>query len=313
MDSQRSESSPSSTASSRGSSSRSSDFFSEGVKLRVRNKCGDECWCCSRPDPHVCHVVARDDRKAALWVQRNLLDFPIDSVMNGIALCPSCHEQFNYALDPGFAFIPTDIQFFIEFELADRERRKEAQERGDHNSSARRVPSAEQYQQHQLEQGVITPDSSGGLYRPIFLKPILGAKGIQALTERNRPWYGAPMASLRRAFPILGTGRSQVLGKATRNALERLRNLYFDDDVDEKEEEASNTRKHHLIPSPPAISPPTRKRRHIDKGDHHGKSELGDSEPRDDELGSAGPPDDLLSVPTNLGTGKLGNRAQLHR
>lgn len=48
--------------------------------------------------------------------------------MNAIPLRPTCHCQFDLASDPGFVFIPTDLQYFIQFELEDRQRRRKAVE-----------------------------------------------------------------------------------------------------------------------------------------------------------------------------------------
>lgn len=56
------------------------------------------------------------------------MDFPLASLANAIALCGTCHPQFDYALDPGFVFIPTDLDYFIDFELEDRQRRRAAAE-----------------------------------------------------------------------------------------------------------------------------------------------------------------------------------------
>ncbi|KAL2826335.1 hypothetical protein BJY01DRAFT_256045 [Aspergillus pseudoustus] len=296
MDSPQNESRSSSRASSNLSSGISSSVFSDAVKIRVKGNCGNQCWACEACDPQVCHAAPRDDRQAVVWFERHLFDFPINSYMNAIALCPNCHNQFDYSLDPGFAFIPVDIQYFIDFELADRERRKEARRNRDFDTLARRVPSAEDYRQHQLAQGVISSDSSspssdGGLYRPVFLKPIWKRPGFQAAIEYDRPWYGAPMASLRRAFPLLGSARSHVLGKATREALERLRNLYFDPEEDGEEQEgAANTRKRPTSPSSPEDEAPARKNRRVDKRDHHGGGELGGTERGDGVPGGAGPP-----------------------
>jgi hypothetical protein len=44
----------------------------------------------------------------------------LTSPINAIPLCPLCRTQFDLANDPGFVFFPSDLEFFINFELADR-------------------------------------------------------------------------------------------------------------------------------------------------------------------------------------------------
>jgi hypothetical protein len=52
-----------------------------------------------------------------------MLDFEIDSLNNGIGLCPTCHIAFDDIGNPGWTFFPSDLDFFIEFEQRDRELR----------------------------------------------------------------------------------------------------------------------------------------------------------------------------------------------
>ena len=138
-----------------------------------------------------------------------------------IPLCASCHRNFDHHLDPGFSFIPTDIQYFIEFELEDRKRREVAEQEGKEGKELQRcvrVPSATLYKQHQFEKGEVGPDANGGLYRPVFLMHCL-LQGfflfdeIQSCLSKARPWHGAPLASLRRSILLLGNGRLTMLEK----------------------------------------------------------------------------------------------------
>lgn len=147
--------------------------------------------------------------------------------MNAIPLCPTCHQQFDCSWDPGFVFVPTDLPFFIEFEIEDRERRRMAENRG--IVVGREVPSSEMYKQHQVSKGVITPDAIGGQYRPTFLKPYLLHDrlpfDITEYLSNPREWHGAPLACLRRCIHLLGSPR--LSDKQTRVQLEQLRDLYF--------------------------------------------------------------------------------------
>jgi hypothetical protein len=83
-----------------------------------------------------------------LWDELGLIDFPIDSYLNAVPLCPSCHSQFDCSIDPGLVLMPVDLHFFIDFEIDDRERRKKAAEEG--LPSKRKAPTSEQYKQHQV-------------------------------------------------------------------------------------------------------------------------------------------------------------------
>ena len=227
--------------------------FSESTKLHTKAIHGDSCWVCGTTPAHVYHVIAQEDRqvsekqmtlqllreydnntlKGPLWVDYGLVDWPISSHLNAIPLCASCHVNFDHHLDPGFSFIPTDIQYFIEFELEDRRRREEAEREGkDGKELLRRVPSPTLYKQHQIEKGQVGADANGGLYRPVFLvhylhKGFLSFDEVRSRFSKARPWHGAPLASFRRAFLMLGNGRLGMLEKHERFQLLRLHSLYF--------------------------------------------------------------------------------------
>lgn len=164
-----------------------------------------------------------------------LIDFAINSKMNAMPLCGACHLQFDYLSDPGFFFMPTDIDYFIEFEIEDRKRRRKEAQNG--AMPGRKTPSAEMYRRHQLSRNQITESANGGLYNPIFVKKYLCHRISVDYAALSKPlsWHGAPVASFRRAFPILGSARVGVLDKKTLKKLEKLRSLYFLDDEDETE------------------------------------------------------------------------------
>jgi hypothetical protein len=157
--------------------------------------------------------------------------------MNAMELCPTCHTQFDLAGDPGFSFIPTDLQYFIQFELEDRERRRTAAAKGD--ILQREVPTAAMYKAHQLMEGKISSTAIGGQYTPVFLKRYLLSNlpndtlsSIFSQLSVPKEWHGSPISAIRRAIPILGSARLKVISKETRLQLEKLRNLYFLDDDD---------------------------------------------------------------------------------
>jgi hypothetical protein len=156
-----------------------------------------------------------------LWRDAGLLNFQLTSVANGVPLCCTCHLEFDRSEDPGFVFIPLDLQYFIDFEIENRKKR---------SSAVRDVPTAVMYRRHLVEKGIISNDAASGLYRPIFLKQyLLGglASPEQFRFTEPKEWHGAPLATLRRGILVLGSGRICKVDSKTVSQLETLRNLYF--------------------------------------------------------------------------------------
>ncbi|GBF62660.1 hypothetical protein TMEN_5221 [Trichophyton mentagrophytes] len=180
----------------------------------------------------VCDVVGKEDPQVPLWYDANLINFDLTSVDNGIALCPTCHVEFDPTADPGFVLLPADLQYFIVVELDGRQEQKLAMKNG--KDVHRKVPTAEEYKIHQSNNGKVPTNAAGGLYRPIFLKNYLlgGRLPSHILDTLSAPkqWHGAPVATLRRGILVLGGARVQSLDAETRSQLELLRDLYFLDD-----------------------------------------------------------------------------------
>ncbi|PWY91285.1 hypothetical protein BO70DRAFT_89659 [Aspergillus heteromorphus CBS 117.55] len=214
-----------------GSSQASSSAFSRGVMMKLTELYADRCWVCSSAFPHACHVIGQEDRQASLWQDLGLMNFALGSEANAIPLCAQCHGHYDNALDPHLLIMPTDLNFFVEYELEDSERRRVAAGTGD---TKRRVPSAEMYRQHLINKGDIGADSIGGLYIPVFLKqymfvgvdPSLARTMLHTFTV-PKSWHGPPVAMLRRALLVLGSPRQNVLSRETLDILDRLRKLYF--------------------------------------------------------------------------------------
>lgn len=170
--------------------------------------------------------------QADFWSDLGLISFQVSSALNAIPLCKTCHGQFDCCLDPGFLFIPTSLQFFIDFELNDRQRRKEAADRGE--NLRRQTPSSEQYKAEQVSKQLIPADAKGGLYMPVFLKPYLlsGRLGYDITPQLSVPrsWHGAPMASIRRCIHALSSGRLATVDREAVMKIRQLYDLYFCDD-----------------------------------------------------------------------------------
>lgn len=170
-----------------------------------------------------------------IWEQAGVFTLSYKSTSNAIPLCPTCHSAYDLAIDPGYVFFPTDLKFFIEFEIEDRERRRIAAEIGQPQSIQRRVPPAIEYEARQRETGVLSSEATsiGGLYRRVFLRNfLLGGLRPELLRSlaTHKQWHGNPIASFRRAMAALGSPRLLVMDVTIRNDLQRLRDLYFEDE-----------------------------------------------------------------------------------
>lgn len=75
-----------------------------------------------------------------------LLPFPITGYENGMMLCPNCHALFDDMLNPGWIFVPADLEYFINYELEDRRTRQ--------NIQYRTVSDLHEYLRHQIETGI---------------------------------------------------------------------------------------------------------------------------------------------------------------
>ncbi|KAL4793926.1 hypothetical protein BDV19DRAFT_365610 [Aspergillus venezuelensis] len=250
-----------------------SNTFSDTVKLEVVRLSGANCWSCLNSDPEFAHVVAQKDGQALYWIQAGLLPFSFKAAVNCITLCFSCHASFDRSSDPCWIFLPTDLNFFIRFEINDQFRCAQNDQ-----TSGRIVPTIEKYRDHLASKEVAAPDAPGGLYRGYYLKNFLhggymSVESLQFLTT-PKPWHGHPLAAIRRGIAILGSARCYALDRTTIDELTTLRRLYFDDKnlIDKK-----LVQLYHL-------SPPNRKRQMSDD----------ESEPHDQKK--------LATNPDNHGT-----------
>lgn len=143
-----------------------------------------------------------------------------------VALCPHMSHRVRRVYEPGFVFLPADLQFFIDYELQDRQRWSRDRSLG------RQVPTSEIYKNHLVAKGMIGPPASSGLYRPVFLDKDYIPTVLMNFLEPSgatqpKPWHGAPLVALRRAFLALGSSRIFVIDEETVNQLRILFDLYF--------------------------------------------------------------------------------------
>ncbi|EXJ82382.1 hypothetical protein A1O3_06195 [Capronia epimyces CBS 606.96] len=194
------------------SSTWSSSLFSRKAKQNIVERNGGEhCWHCGAGAPHIAHVIGREDGSFRDYVASGLLTFDhLGDEQNGLPLCPSCHQAFDDLNNPGLIFIPTALDYFIDFEVKDYQSRIEIAQR--HGDVPRRlVPTPQMYSDYLKREGLVSSEAVGGLYCRYTLRdffPIHVVKSaIPGLGPFQEPglWCGAPMAALRRAFQIIGS------------------------------------------------------------------------------------------------------------
>lgn len=158
--------------------------------------------------------------------RRGLLSFSaLHAPANGVSLCDNCHVGFDAFDYPGLVFFPTDLQYFIDFEEQDFEWRRN-QHRGRGPWSARTVPNAQNYLQHQA--AIVPPSAVGGLYRRMFLYPRSVNNQTIIGEGPDRPpkqWHGCPLAALAMAFHSLGS-QSHLFPDDIKQQLRHLKDLY---------------------------------------------------------------------------------------
>jgi hypothetical protein len=140
-------------------------------------------------------------------------------------------------LNLGFVFVPADLEYFIQCEKADQDRRLEIS-RHTGTIPVRVCPTAESYREHQINSGAVTSDACGGTYLRFTLRDYFPKLGQPAFVpgagsfQDPISWHGAPMAALRRAFLVLGTPFLQGIPKPIKHSLRTLLDLYSDDILD---------------------------------------------------------------------------------
>ncbi|KAL2800094.1 hypothetical protein BJX66DRAFT_214287 [Aspergillus keveii] len=133
--------------------------------MEIRNRSGSFCWSCETGTPRHIPVIGRNDLQYQLRTRAQLLqNFHLRSVENGLPLCPNCHTEFGRAHDPGFVFIPVDLEYFFRFEEKDKADRQDPARPG-MMPRQRRVPTIQEYRQHLVDQKLIPAGAQYGYYR----------------------------------------------------------------------------------------------------------------------------------------------------
>ena len=194
-------------------------------------------------------------------------------------LCPLCHDALDEISSPGWVFIPTDLQYFLDFEHKDYDRRREI-----YNSTGvlpiRVSPEAAQYLQHQSENGLVEEGACGGLYACYMLRHYMAKMpgypeievGKSPYTD-EKPWHGDPNTALSKAFKAVGA-KPTAFPPKVRGALLELSLLYGKDDSLPREPADQPPRTHPTGESPENRGrrrPPTKRRHSDNAGDRSGQ------------------------------------------
>ncbi|KAK5092387.1 hypothetical protein LTR16_007733, partial [Cryomyces antarcticus] len=210
--------------------------FSQSVKQRVAKLDGAYCWQCGATPVQICHVIGKKDNSFKRMVQDGVISFTtVGDPDNAIPLCGLCHANFDDISYPGFIFLPTDLQFFIDIEERNFAARK-ARLQATGQYQPRLSPSAEQYLVQQIQEGVIPENAIGGLYQRYTLRnyfpsePGVTAPGLDTWIPGRGPegpkhWHGAPMAAINRGLAVLGQLVWKNIGEE-KGLLRRLQDLY---------------------------------------------------------------------------------------
>ncbi|KIV89118.1 hypothetical protein PV10_08718 [Exophiala mesophila] len=215
------------------SSASSTSLFSRRTKQKIveRNN-GERCWHCGGGAPDVAHVISKKDGSFSKYVTWGLLTFDhLGDEQNGLPLCPSCHRAFDDINNPGLIFIPTDLEYFIDFELKDYHNRLDVASRLSH-VPPRIVPTPQMYADFLRGRQILSPEAKGGSYWRYTLRdffPVNADKSfIPGLGPFKEPglWCGAPMAALRRAFQVISDPTVEGIPEDQLEQLWQLRKLY---------------------------------------------------------------------------------------
>lgn len=157
----------------------------------------------------------------------------LGSEQNAIALCGTCHTNFDNPNQPAFTFLPKDLRYFVDFEKRDFNYREERLRRSGGILDKRAVPTAAAYLQQQITAGEVELDAIGGLYQSYTWRnyfPTFVTQENYSFIPGPGPfspgeWHGDPMAAIWRGFRILGDLLNKI-PEEEENLLWELRRLY---------------------------------------------------------------------------------------
>ncbi|PBP17488.1 dienelactone hydrolase family protein, partial [Diplocarpon rosae] len=180
------------------------------TSAQIREQYNHQCWHCGASPVDVCHVIGSRDQTFGEACKSGLIDFNgKNNPQNAIALCPLCHQNFDPVYNPSFFFLPTDLEL----------------SRRTGEISVRTCPTAQNDQDHQIQQGIESAEVRG-LYTRLVINDFLSQYPGRApfrpgLREygATKSWTGSPMASLHHAVLMLQKLDLHGIPQETRDAL----------------------------------------------------------------------------------------------
>ncbi|KAK6330106.1 hypothetical protein TWF718_003534 [Orbilia javanica] len=199
--------------------------FPRGVKECAKRYYSNRCWLCEHPHRklNIAHVIPKADIEFESQVSRGILPLTeLHDINNAIPLCVACHDPFD-AKPPGFIVLPIDLNWFLDFERADFNDRRQLLREG--KSRPRIVPTGQMYRAHLEKEGRLAAFPSpgekgvnrsvipechdeGGLYevymRTDHLSNHWEDRELVGLFLQGKTWHGSPTALILHAARVLG-------------------------------------------------------------------------------------------------------------
>ncbi|KAK6497255.1 hypothetical protein TWF506_004729 [Arthrobotrys conoides] len=231
--------------------------FSDSIKIKSQRTTNNCCWLCgnSKSRLDVAHVIPKSNKEFQSDYQRGYFPFAsLSSLENSIPLCTLCHDAFNHDA-PYFSVVPTDLQYFIDFEQEDFNRRQgllESPVRVNISPSNLRriVPTGEMYQRHTESQQRRTEEVDGNnqsqiydtkskeastkyvggpydVYLRVNYFPFTDISPGKFLYAQYSCWRGSPTAMIMHAMRNLTRGDGwMTMSRPVKRALDELQYLW---------------------------------------------------------------------------------------
>ena len=148
-----------------------------------------------------------------------------NSYDNGMKLCNRCLAAIDDKTCPGFTFLPTHLNYFIEHERDDQVRRLHSGP-----NTPRICPTAEDYKW--ALRPLIEKESKRLLPGRVYTRYMLRDMGEDVRTALSvqpiKEWHGAPIAAIKRAWLANGTVLRAGLPPDVSEQLNELLDLYLE-------------------------------------------------------------------------------------
>ncbi|KAL0632782.1 hypothetical protein Q9L58_008332 [Maublancomyces gigas] len=202
--------------------------FSDKIKRQVKSLYGDRCWVCKAFPAEAAHIINRTDDQFELLKELGVVHFhTLGHESNAILLCPLCHVQFDRP-NPGLVIVPSDLPWFVEWELRDRERRV-TEYRVTGTLPQRISPTAEDYEKHSHTANGAGVSAAYSQYIRVDYFSVFGNRQPLTGLIGTTSWHGSPTAMIRKA--LVAAAMPTGLPYHVVSSLDELKMLWFVRDV----------------------------------------------------------------------------------